>query len=376
MIRRQYKVFNPTNLRINVNTIKSNLEAVQKAIGGDVEIVPVVKGHAYGVGFEAIAPAIANSKIASVATLAEAIKLKDFFSGEILLLYQPCMEDIPFICEHAFQVGVSNNFEFIEELNRQAYKPVKVHINVETGSGMLGVQVPDLKEFCGKIKLLDNIKVTGIFMHYSCTESLEPDDIEFSNMQSELFEKAIEIAENELGEIPYKHAGCSSATFSQPQSRYNMVRVGMLLYGYYPAAWLKEYVKVKPALKFTAKIIQIAEYPPDYCIGYSRMFKTKGNTRIATVSGGYADGILRSLFKKGEVVVNGQRAPLVGRICMDMAMVDITGIKGEVRYNDEIAFWDNEVITIHEFARNASTNVAECMVCIGQGLNCIIDDAV
>ena len=369
-------MFNPTNLRINVNTIRSNLEAVQKAIGEDIDIMPIVKGHAYGLGFEAIVPAIAGAKIAGVATVAEAIKLKGLFGGEILLLYQPCLEDIPYICEHGFQVGVSNNFEFIKELNRQAAKPVKVHINVETGLGMLGVLLTELHEFCVEIKALENISVAGIFMHYSCTESFDPEDVEFSNKQSERFEKAIEIAENVLGEIPYKHAGCSSATFSQPQTRHKMVRIGMLLYGCYPTPWLKKYVDVKPALKFTTKIIQIVDHPSDHYIGYGRLFKTSRNTRIATISGGYADGILRSLFGKGEVVVNRQRAPIIGRICMDTAMIDITDIKGEVKYNDEVAFWDNETITINEFAKKVGTNVAECMVCIGQGLNCIVDDAV
>ena len=367
-------MFNPTNLRVNVNTIKSNIEQIQKVLGDDVLVMPVIKGHAYGTGFDAISFAIDDCKIAGVATVAEALKLKKRYSGEILLLYQPCIEDIPYICESGIQVGVSDNFEFLEELNRQAAPKVKIHINVETGSGMLGVQIPRLQEFCRGIKKLENIIVEGIYMHYSCTESTKPEDIEFSNKQSELFEEAVAIAENELGKIPYKHAGCSSAAFIQPKTRYNMVRIGMLIFGYYPAPHLKEYIKVKPALKLTTKITQITSLPAGYSIGYGRTFVTARETKVATLCGGYFDGIHRALSGKGEVIVNGQKAPIIGLVCMDITMIDITDVEGEVKYGDEVTLWDNDIITIHEFVKKIGTNIGECLVHVGQAQNCIVDN--
>ncbi len=370
------KTFNPTNLRINVNTMKENLDNIQEAIGSDVEIMPIVKGHAYGIGFKPVSHVIKDYKICGVATVAEALTLKKFYDGEVFLLYQPCLEDIPYICENGFQVGVSNNLKFLEELNNRTFNPVKIHLNIETGSGMLGIKLADLAEFCHSIKKLNNIVVNGIYMHYSVTESDVEDDIEFSNKQSEDFEQAIKIAEDILGEIKYKHAGCSSATFLQPSTRHNMVRIGMLFYGYYPSDNIKPYVEINHALKLTTKIIQITDYPTGYSIGYGRKFKTNKPTKVATISGGYVDGIHRSLAGKGEVVINNQKAPIIGNPCMDITMVDIGDIEGEVNYGDEVALWDNNLITIHEFAQNSGTNIAECMVHAGQALNSVIDNEV
>lgn len=370
------KTFNPTNLRINVEKIKENLLEVQNAIGNDVEIMPIVKGHAYGVGYKPLSQVLNDYRIVGVATVAEALTLKKFYSGDIFLLYQSCLEDIPYICENDLQIGVSNNIEFLKELNKRALNPIKVHLNIECGSGMLGIQLFEIEQLALEIKKLENIDVCGIYMHYSCTESDIKEDIEFSNKQSLIFEEAIELAEKILGEIKYKHAGCSSAAFLQPSTRYNMVRIGMLMFGYYPSNNIKPFVKITPALKLTSKITQISEFPAGYSIGYGRKYITKQPSKIATISGGYVDGVNRSLFEKGEVIINNQKAPIVGSPCMDITMVDISNITGKVKYNDEVAFWDNDIITIHEFAKKSGTNIAECLVHAGQALNSIIDNEV
>lgn len=360
-------MFNPTNLLVDIKAIKQNLENIQNAI--KMEVMPVVKGHAYGIGFEAVSKAIKNCRIAGVATLAEAIKLKQYFKGKIFLMYQPCYEDISEICSNNFEIAVSNNIPFLIELNSEAKEPIKVHINIETGSGMLGVLPKDLPEFCNKIKELENIQVEGIFMHYSCTESLEEEDIAFSNKQTELFETCIETAESILGKIPYKHSGCSSASFTQPQTFCNLARVGMILYGYFPAPQLSQYVQIQPSLKLTSKIIQIATLPKDYYVGYNRTYKTTKETKVATISGGYADGIGRRQSNNGFVIVNGQKAPIVGKVCMDIVMVDVSDIKGEVNYNDEVFLIDNENITLKEFSKACGTGMGEAMIYLGQALN-------
>lgn len=370
------KTFNPTNLRINVETMKENLDNIQNAIGSDIEIMPIVKGHAYGIGFRPVSEVINKYNIVGVATVAEALTLKKYYDGNIFLLYQPCLEDIPYICENNIIVGVANNVQFLQELNKRAFNPIKIHLNIETGSGMLGIKLDELKEYCEKVKSFENIIVEGIYMHYSCTESDISEDIEFSNNQSKDFEQAIKIAEDILGDIKYKHAGCSSATFLQPTTRYNMVRIGMLFYGYYPSDNIKPFVKIKPALKLTTKINQITDYPEGYSIGYGRKYITTKPTKVATLAGGYVDGIHRSLFEKGSVVINKQKAPIISTPCMDITMVDISDINGEIKYGDEVALWDNHIITIFDFAKNSGTNIAECMVHAGQALNSVIDNEV
>lgn len=203
-------------------------------------------------------------------------------------------------------------------------------------------------------------------MHYSCSESLDESDIEFSNKQSEDFQKAIEITEMELGKIPYKHAGCSSATFAQPKTRYNLVRMGLLIYGYGNLPHLTKYIEIKPSLCFKTKIIQIETFSADSYFGYGRTYKAEREMKVATVAAGYADGIHRKLSNAGSLVVNGQKARIIGRVCMNLTMIDITDIKGEVKYGDEVAIFDNKVITINEVAKMSETNLAECMMHIGK----------
>ncbi|MDR1781859.1 MAG: alanine racemase [Bacilli bacterium] len=354
-------MFNPTNLLVDIKAMKDNLKNIENAI--KMEVMPVVKGHAYGIGFEAIAKVIKNSRIAGVATLAEAIKLKQYYKGDVFLMYQPCFEDIPEIVSHKFQIAVSNNIEFLEQLNDEG--GTKVHLNIEAGSGMLGILPQDLLEFCKKIKELKNIKVDGIFMHYCCTESEAIEDIEYSNMQTKIFLECIDIAQSILGEIKYKHSGCSSASFVQPQDHCNMARIGLILYGYYPEEHLKKYVSLKPALKLTSKIIQITTLPKDYYVGYNRTYKTDKETKVATISGGYADGIGKNLSNKGFVIVNGKKAPIIGKVCMDICMIDVTGI--DCKYDDEVCLFDNDIITLQEFSNGLG--IAEAMLIMGQALN-------
>jgi alanine racemase len=166
--------------------------------------------------------------------------------------------------------------------------------------------------------------------------------------------------EKNLGEIPYKHACASAAIFHQSTIHLNMVRPGYMLYGYYPEKSLHNKVMLKPALKFVSVILQINRHKAGTSISYGRKFTTIRNSIIATVAVGYSDGINRRLFhrtnkKNGCFVVNGQCAPIVGTICMDLTMIDITDIIGEVKVGDEVAVFDNVNMTIEEMAEICDT---------------------
>jgi len=365
-------MFKPSKLYVDTNAIKYNLDQIQKDIGKDIEIMPVLKSNAYGIGIESVSGVIKNYNIVGVANIAEAMELKKYYKNKIFIMYQPSIEDIPIICDNNFEISVSNNIEFLKKLNKQANNKIKIHINVETGSGILGVQLNKLKDFCKNIKELENIMVNGIFMHYSCSESLEQDDIIFSNNQSEKFQKAIAIAEEELGKIKYKHAGCSSATFSQPSTRYNLVRMGLLMYGYGNLPHLTGYIDIKPCLKFTTKILQIETFPEGACFGYGRTFKAKSEIKVATIAAGYAEGIHRKMSNNGYVVINGKKAPIIGRVCMNLTMIDITNIDGDINCGDEVIIFDNENIKINEVAKNSETNIAECMMHIGKTVERVV----
>jgi alanine racemase len=155
--------------------------------------------------------------------------------------------------------------------------------------------------------------------------------------------------------VPYKQSSAGAAIFNQNAGHFDMVRPGYMLYGYYPSTMLYKKVLLKPALKFVSVIIQIKEHRIGVPISYNRTFVTKRKSRIATVSVGYSDGVSRRLFhvnneRNGCFVINGQRAPIVGTICMDLTMVDITDIEGEVSVGDEVAIFDNANVTIEEMA--------------------------
>jgi alanine racemase len=157
------------------------------------------------------------------------------------------------------------------------------------------------------------------------------------------------------------HYSCAGAAiFNQNAAHFNMVRPGYMLYGYYPGKSLRDMVLLKPVLKFVSVILQIKDHDEGTPISYNRKFVTKRKSRIATVSAGYSDGINRKLFnaknsKNGCFVVNGQRAPITGTICMDLTMIDITDIKGDVKVGDEVAIFDNINVTIEEMANICGT---------------------
>ena len=234
-------------------------------------------------------------------------------------------------------------------------KKCKIHIEVDTGAARLGISVDESKYFAEEIKKLHNLEFDGIFMHYVCADSFTESDLEFTALQSERFAQAVKQIESVLGIAPYKHACAGAAIFNKNAVHYNMVRPGYMLYGYYPSDELRDKIDLKPALRFATVILKITEHEAGTPVSYNRRFYTKRKSKIATVSVGYSDGIYRRLFNpesenSGCFVVNGQRAPIVGSICMDLTMIDITDINGEVKVGDEVSVFDNVNVTVDEMA--------------------------
>ena len=346
---------------MDVNAIKYNFMQIKNAVGSAVEIMPMVKANAYGIGSDIIANLFSGCKYLAVADVKEAFSIKNVLpNANIVIIYQPSVEDIPEIVRGEFIPAVSD-LDFAKKLNEEAKnsnKIIRVHEGFDTGHGRLGLNLPDISEFAKEILKLENIKVEGLFMHYSSADALEDSDIAFTKLQTKRFEQGIADFENIYGEVKYKHACAGAAIFNENAKHFNMVRPGYILYGYYPCDFLKEKVSLKPCLKFTSSILQIREVESGTPISYNRRFTTGRKTRVATIGIGYSDGIFRSLFNKknpGCFVINGQRAPIIGTICMDLTMVDITDIKGEVKVGDEVAIFDNINVTVDEMAEICGT---------------------
>ena len=352
-----------TKLYVDIDAIKYNYKQIKNEIGSNIEIMPMIKANSYGAGTEIISNVFRNCNYLAVADIKEAALLKNNLpNSNILVIYQPSFSDITNIIKNDYIVAVSN-IEFLKKLNEisKLYNKVsKVHIEIDSGAARLGINLSECKEFANEIIKLKNIEVEGIFTHYICAETMEKLDLEFTKMQTEIFEKCYIEIESIIGKIKYKHACSSSAIFNPNAKLYNMVRPGYMLYGYYSDETLKSKVKLKPSLKLASTIIQIKEYDKDTPISYNRRFITERKTKIATISIGYSDGIFRSLFnlnksKNGAFVVNGQLAPIVGSICMDLTMIDVTDIIGDIKVNDEVFIFDNINMTIEKMASITST---------------------
>jgi len=353
----------PTKLYVDISAVKFNYSQIKKAVGSRVEIMPMVKANAYGCGTDIIANVFKDSKYLAVADVKEAALIRRILPDvNLVIIYQPYAGDIKELVSENYIVSVSN-LDFAEKLNAEAEsqsKTSRIHIEVDTGAGRLGVDIRKCLSFAQKIKSFDHLVVEGIFMHYCCADSFNEDDLEFTKQQTARFKKAVADAESVLGNIPYKHACAGAAIFNQNAAHFSMVRPGYMLYGYYPGETLRGRVLLKPALKFVSVILQINERDEGTPISYNRKFVTKRGSRIATVSAGYSDGVSRRLFnaenkENGSFVVNGQRAPIVGTICMDLTMIDITDIEGEVNVGDEVAVFDNVNVTIEEMANICGT---------------------
>lgn len=350
----------PTKLLVDINAIKFNYSQIKKVVGNNVEIMPMVKANAYGCGTDIIANVFHDSKYLAVADVKEAALIRRILpDANILVIYQPYIGDVEELVSGNYIVSVSN-IAFAEKLNEEARKQSKkcrVHIEIDTGAGRLGVDADKCKKFAQEIIFFDELIFEGVFMHYASADGLDEIDLEFTKKQTALFIKAIADIESILGVIPCKHACAGAAIFNKNAAHFDMVRPGYMIYGYYPNEILHNKVMLKPALKFVSVIIQIKECNKGTPISYNgiRNYVTQRRSKIATVSVGYSDGVRRKLFDKdnennGHFVVNGQRAPIVGTICMDLTMIDITDIEGEVNVGDEVAIFDNVNVTIEEMA--------------------------
>ncbi len=192
-------------------------------------------------------------------------------------------------------------------------------------------------------------------MHYVCADSPEPEDVQYTERQTKIFAAAIEDFEAVYGSVKFKHACSSAAIFTQKQAHYNMVRPGYMIYGYYPSDALKKAITLSPTLQLSTRIIQIKTVPPGTAISYGCTYITQRESVIATVAIGYADGLSRLMSNRGFFVVNGQRAPIVGRMCMDLSMLDITDIVGKVNVGDEVYVFDNINVTLDDVAAWSDT---------------------
>ena len=367
------KIMRPVWAEIDLDILANNMKNIKK-LAGNKEVMAVVKADAYGHGALDVAPCLLENGASrlAVAMLTEAIELRNNnITAPIMILgYTPL-----YLGEELINYDIEQtiyDLDYAKELSalaRSLNKKVKVHIAIDTGMGRIGFLPSDesFKSIC-EICALDGLDVIGIFTHFS---SSDEEDKEYTQYQFNQIYDFINNLEKQGINIPLKHASNSAAIIDLPNTYLDAVRAGIILYGYYPSNEVKkENLSIKPALTLKAKIAHVKELESGMYISYNRTFKTSRKSKIATIPIGYADGYIRTLKHQAKVIVNGQLAPIVGNICMDHFMIDVTDID-DVKTGDEVILLGES----NGIKFNAD-DLAKCMDSINYEVLCLLKKRV
>ena len=354
---------------IDLDAVDFNIKSIIKRVGGRAKIIGTVKADAYGHGAVEVSKVLEENGIDmfSVAMIDEGINLRNNgIKAPILVLGLTPPEYVKEAVEYDLIQTVSdyNTAEAISKAAKELSKKAVIHIKIDTGMGRIGFR-PEKEAFdeIENISKLENIEINGIFTHF-CTS--DEKDKTFTYTQKERFVYAVNELEKRGINIPLKHASASAGLMDFDDLFFNAVRPGIILYGYYPSDdVMKDRLPIKPVMSLKSYVMYIKDIENGDTIGYGRTYMANEKRTIATIPAGYADGYNRLLSNKGCVLVNGKRAQLKGRICMDQCMADITGINA--KQWDEVVLMGkqgNEEITADEIANEIGTISYEvlCMV--------------
>ncbi|MFA5524399.1 MAG: alanine racemase [Tissierellales bacterium] len=336
------KNFRPVWVEINLDNLGHNLREIRRLVGEEVIITSVIKADGYGHGAVAIAKTLLDngSNRFAVATLSEAIELrKSGIKEDILILgYTPECQD-RLILENNISQTIYNidHAKAISEAAKQLGMTAKIHLKIDTGMGRLGfLPVTHSVEEIVNIFKLPNLYVEGVFSHFAKADEA---DKEPTNIQFQKFNWLIKEIEKKGIEIPIKHIANSAAIIDLPEYHLDMVRPGIMLYGLYPSEQVKkESVDLKPVMTLKASVSNVKTLKAGEGISYGHNFVTDNETKIATLPIGYADGFTRLLNHKVEVSIKGKRIPIVGNICMDQCMANVSSIE-DVKVGDTVTFF-------------------------------------
>ena len=340
-------------LQIDINNVIHNINAIKQFVGPKVTVMPIIKDNAYGTKINERLDIFekAGVNIVGVAITDEAIRLRELgYNGDIFILNQPFEHELDSIAKYDIIAGIGS-VEFLKQFAKHSEKRFRIHMEIGTGMGRTGINPSRAIEYVNEAKKYPNVSIEGIYTHFSCADC---DDL-YSQKQISSFKFAVDSVKNEIPNLKYIHCCSSAAILNYPQVHFNMVRPGLLLYGYYPSENLKNKISLKPVTKLKSKISFIKKVNPGTSISYGRTFITERPSVIATVPIGYADGIRRCMSNRGHVVINNQLAPIVGTVCMDCFMVDVTDIHGEVEDGTDVYIWDNNLITVEDIAKIYNT---------------------
>lgn len=352
---------------IDLLAIAHNMEQIKAVTRDNAKICAVVKADGYGHGAVAVAETVLRSGAdrLAVAIVKEGVELRQAgFGVPILVLgytpsYQAGMVVEYDITQTIFSM---DSAQALSAAAAAAGKNVKVHIKIDTGMSRVGITPQDAGQFAAAIAALPGIQIEGVYSHFADADSA---DKRFAFEQYNRFLEGIEYIKGQGIQIPIRHIANSAALLDLPQTHLDMVRPGIILYGLWPSQEVDKKVVLKPAMSFKAQVGFVKDVPSKVSISYGRTYFTAQTSRIATLPLGYADGWSRLLANKAEVVVKGQRAPLVGRVCMDQCMIDVSHIPG-VEIGDEVLLFGGADLPVEEVAEKMGTINYEIVCMVGK----------
>jgi alanine racemase len=320
----------PTRAIVNLSKLDENINQLRKVIKADARFMAIIKANAYGHGAIQVARQALDSGASwlGVAIPEEGAELRESgISAPILVLGGIDESQIKTVVEYdlsqcVFSLDTAN---LLEQEGKRLGKQVGVHIKIDTGMRRIGlVGLKEISEFCQQLKNKSHLRLEGIFTHFAAADE---EDKSFTHEQSEQFSKALNMLYNIGIQFDCIHAANSAAIIDYPDTHFNLVRGGIAMYGYYPSREVKQsMVQLEPILRLETKVVHVKCIERGDSISYGRTFVAKEPMRIATLPIGYADGYSRKLSNKGWVLIDGQRANIVGTVCMDQIMVDVTHI--------------------------------------------------
>jgi len=349
--------FDNTYVKIDLDAIEANISAISRKAG--VDVMAVIKADAYGHGAIQVARLLQDKcAFFGVSSILEAMELRRAgIYNPILILGHTPLSAFPTLVQAEIRPTI---FHYEDALAlsaaaEQCGKTAAFHFAVDTGMSRIGFQAtPEDADICAKIAALPGLFAEGIFSHFATADCA---DLSRSRHQAALFDGFCRMLEERGIKIPIRHMDNSAGIMNFP-SHYEMVRSGIVTYGMYPSTEVDPAaMDIHPALQWHSRVTHVKTLPPGREISYGGTFVTNRETRVATVPVGYADGYRRSLSGKFHVLIRGEKAPILGRVCMDQMMVDVTDIP-DVKLNDRVVLVGrsgSEEITMEQIAAAADS---------------------
>jgi alanine racemase len=356
-------------VEVDLDNFISNLREIKRLIGPQVDFMQTVKADAYGHGAIEISNAALKNgaRMLGVANADEGVQLRiSGIDAPIVILGPSTAPEIDEIIKYNLTPSVSDIF-FARQLQKTLEKAghkLPVHIEIDTGMGRGGIMYSEALNLIREISRLANITLAGIFSHFANSEIIIP----YNDRQWQLFSGLLEELKRLGINIPIRHIGNSGAILNYPEFNMDMVRPGIMTYGIYPAPDNEAKASLVPVMSFKTSIVLLKDFPKGYGIGYGSTYITNKETRIATIPVGYGDGYPFILGNQSEALIRGKRAPLVGRVSMDMCTIDVTHISG-CAVGDEVVLLGKqgqEYISANEIAFRAKTISYEVLCALGK----------